>query len=177
MYVHISTGKKGCDVGGKNRGWGWYSGQNETHLGKKRPIWAISAKSGQKFSRIGKKFNHCMETSYYINLHGQCSALSAVKRLICQTQWKSVTWTQRYEKWLPCQKGKMTRFTFVCPSYMNISRKVLFTFQMFCPVGVQVAQIVVHFAHFQVQDRKRGVFGWVDGVLCRYISPKGVCDC
>ena len=33
-------------------------------------------------------------------------------------------------------------------------------FPTFCPLGVQVAQTVVHFAHFQVQARKRGVLGW-----------------
>ena len=49
------------------------------------------------------------------------------------------------------------------------------TFQTFFPLGVQVAQTSVHFAHFQSQARQRGVFGWVEGVLCMYISLKGIC--
>ena len=31
-------------------------------------------------------------------------------------------------------------------------------------------QMVVHFAHFQVQERKRGVLGGLGGVLCTYTS-------
>ena len=50
--------RKGCDCGVKNRGWGWKSGQKIPHQGKKRPIRAICAKSGQKCSRIGPKKIH-----------------------------------------------------------------------------------------------------------------------
>ena len=35
------------------------------------------------------------------------------------------------------------------------SRKVLSTFRTYCPDGVQSAQTIVHFAHFQVQARTR----------------------
>ena len=45
--------------------------------------------------------------------------------------------------------------------FLPTSRNVLPTFQTFCPGGVHFAQTVVHFAHFQVQARKRGVLGWV----------------
>ena len=48
-------------------------------------------------------------------------------------------------------------------NFLPISRNVFPTFQTCCPVGVQVDQTVVHFAHFQVQARKRGVLG--GGVL------------
>ena len=41
------------------------------------------------------------------------------------------------------------------------SRKVLSTFRTYCTDGGQVAQMVVHFANFQVQARKRGGLGWV----------------
>ena len=57
------------------------------------------------------------------------------------------------------------------------SRKVLSTFQTFCPVGDRFAQTVVHFAHFQVQVRKGVFWGGVGCVLCMYISLKGVCNC
>ena len=54
------------------------------------------------------------------------------------------------------------------------SRNFLSTFQTFCPVGFQVAQTVVHFSHFQVQARKRGVWGGV-GVFCvRTCLKRGV---
>ena len=54
--------------------------------------------------------------------------------------------------------------------FLPTSWKVLSTFQTFCPVGVQFSQMVVHFAHFQVQARKRGVLGW--GWECfAYTSP------
>ena len=43
--------------------------------------------------------------------------------------------------------------------FLPTSRKVLPT----CPVGVQIAKTVVHFAHFQVQARKTGVLGWAWG--------------
>ena len=57
------------------------------------------------------------------------------------------------------------------------SRKVLTSFQTFCPVGVQIAQMVVHFAHFQVQARKGGILGWA--WICfvyanRHIPERGV---
>ena len=46
-----------CDCWVKNRGWGWYSGQNEILSGQDE--WVICMKNGQKCSRIGKKtFNH-----------------------------------------------------------------------------------------------------------------------
>ena len=47
------------------------------------------------------------------------------------------------------------------------------TFQIYCSVGVKIAQMVVQFAHFQVQGRMAAV---TRGVLCMYISSKGVCD-
>ena len=47
--------------------------------------------------------------------------------------------------------------------FLPTSRHVLPIFQTFCPVGVQIAQTVVRFAHFQVQARKRGVLGWAWG--------------
>ena len=56
---------------------------------------------------------------------------------------------------------------------MPASGNVLSIFQRYCQFEVQVAQTVVH---FQVQARKRGVLGGVGGVLCTYISPKGLCD-
>ena len=60
--------------------------------------------------------------------------------------------------------------------FLPTSRKVLSTFQTFCLVGVQVAQMLVHFAHFKLRPGK-GLF-WVGfgDVLCTYISPKGICD-
>ena len=50
-------------------------------------------------------------------------------------------------------------------TFLPNSRKVLSTFpykkfRTYCLDGVQVAQTVVHFAHFEVQPRKRGVLGW-----------------
>ena len=47
--------------------------------------------------------------------------------------------------------------------FLPTSRKVLPTFQTFCPVGVKIAQTVVHFAHFQVQAWKWGVLEWASG--------------
>ena len=48
-------------------------------------------------------------------------------------------------------------------------------FEIFCPVGVQIPQTVVHFAHFQVQARKRGVLGWAWGCsVYWHISKRGV---
>ena len=67
-------------------------------------------------------------------------------------------------------------FEFVNKFFWPTSRNVLPTFQTFCPVGVRIAQAVVHFTHFQVQARKRGVLGGLWGALCMYISPKEVCD-
>ena len=61
--------------------------------------------------------------------------------------------------------------------FLPTSGKVLSTFQTFCPVGVQVAQTVVHFAHFQVQARKRGVLGWGCGCFVYVHIPERVCDC
>ena len=59
--------------------------------------------------------------------------------------------------------------------FFPTSRKVLPTFQTFCPVGVQIAQTVVHFAHFQVQARKRGVLGWAWGCfVCVNIAKRSV---
>ena len=48
---------------------------------------------------------------------------------------------------------------FFCPLLEKFC-PLLKYFQIFCPVGVQIPQTVVHFAQFQVQARKRGVFGW-----------------
>ena len=60
-------------------------------------------------------------------------------------------------------------------SSVPTSRKVLPTFQTFCPVGVQIAQTVVHFAHFQVQARKTGVLGWASGCsVYVHIPERGV---
>ena len=47
-------------------------------------------------------------------------------------------------------------------------RKVLPTFQTFCPV----AQTVLHFAHFQVKVRKRGVSEWALGCSMYVHIPK-----
>ena len=62
--------------------------------------------------------------------------------------------------------------------FLPTSRKVLTTFQTFCPVGVHMAQTVVHFAHFQVQGlqaRKRGVLGWALGrFVYVHIPERGV---
>ena len=55
--------------------------------------------------------------------------------------------------------------------FLPTSRKVLPTFQTFCPVGVHFAQMVVDFAHFQVQARKRGVLGC--GWRCFVYPRKG----
>ena len=44
--------------------------------------------------------------------------------------------------------------------FLPTSRNVLPTFQTFYPNGVRFDQTVVHFAHFPVQARKRGVLGW-----------------
>ena len=57
---------------------------------------------------------------------------------------------------------------FVLPT----STKVLPTVQTFCPVGIQIAQTVVHFAHFQVQARKRGVLGWALGCFVYVHIPQ-----
>ena len=55
------------------------------------------------------------------------------------------------------------------------SRKVLPTFQTFCPVGVQIAKSVVHFAHFQVQARKRCLLEWALGCFVNvHIPERGV---
>ena len=56
--------------------------------------------------------------------------------------------------------------------FAHFSRKVLSTFQTYCPVGVQVTQTVVHFAHFQVQARKRGVLGCGWGCFVYIHIPK-----
>ena len=66
-------------------------------------------------------------------------------------------------------------------TFLPNSRKVLSTFpykkfRTYCLDGVQVAQTKVHFPHFQVQPRKRGVLGWGWGCLGTCISAKGVCD-
>ena len=56
--------------------------------------------------------------------------------------------------------------------FLPTSRKVLPTFQKICPLGVQFAQMVVHFVHFQVQARKRGVLGWVWGCFVYLHIPE-----
>ena len=58
------------------------------------------------------------------------------------------------------QKVCSVKHKFLLPT----SRKVLSTFQTFCPVGVQVAQTVLHFAQFLYQEKGYfavglGVFG------------------
>ena len=60
--------------------------------------------------------------------------------------------------------------------FLPTSRKVLPTFQTFCPVGVHFAQTVIPFAHFQVQARKWGVLGWGWGFFVYIHVTKGVCD-
>ena len=62
--------------------------------------------------------------------------------------------------------GQMNKF------FLPTSRTVLPIFQTFCLVEVHFAQTVVHFAQFRPG---KGVFwGAIEGVLCTYISPKGV---
>ena len=76
--------------------------------------------------------------------------------------------------WMPhTDKGKLMNM-FFCP----LLEKNLPTFQTFCPVGVQIAQTVVHFAHFQVQARKKVVLGWAGGCFVHLHIPaqEGVCD-
>ena len=59
--------------------------------------------------------------------------------------------------------------------FLPTSRKVLPTFQTFCLDGVQIAQTVVNFAHFQVQVGKRGVLGWAWGCFMYvHIPERGV---
>ena len=55
--------------------------------------------------------------------------------------------------------------------FLPTSRKVLPTFQIFCPDGVHFAQTVIHFAHFKNQARKRGVLGWGWGCFV-FILPQ-----
>ena len=54
-------------------------------------------------------------------------------------------------------------------------RKVLPTFQTYCPVGEQFARTVAQFAHFRVQARKGGVLGWVLGVFGVRTYPRKGC--
>ena len=61
--------------------------------------------------------------------------------------------------------------------FLPTSRKDLSTFQTFCPVGVQYAQTVVHLPTFKFRPGKGVFWGGVEGVLCKYILPKGMCDC
>ena len=58
--------------------------------------------------------------------------------------------------------------------FLPTSRKVLPTFQTFCPDGVHFAQTVVHFVHFQNQARKRGVLGWGWGCFVFVHIPERV---
>ena len=76
----------GCfyDCWVKNWGLWWCSGQNETHLGNMRSIWAICTKSGQKYSRIGKK---------------NVSPLSTQPQIL-----NTEPWTLNPEPWTPYQK-------------------------------------------------------------------------
>ena len=60
--------------------------------------------------------------------------------------------------------------------FLPTSRNVLPTYQTFCPVGVQIAQTVVHLPFFKFRSGKGLFWGGVVDVLCKYISPKGVCD-
>ena len=59
-------------------------------------------------------------------------------------------------------------------NFLPTSRKDLSTFQTNCPDGVQVSQTVVHFAHFQVQARKRDVWGWGWGCFVYVHIPERV---
>ena len=43
--------------------------------------------------------------------------------------------------------------------FLPTPRNFLSFFRTYCPFWVQVAQMVVHFTHFQIQARKRGVLG------------------
>ena len=56
-----------------------------------------------------------------------------------------------------------------------MNKNVLPTFQTFRPVGVQTAQMVVNFAHFQVQAGQRGVSGQTGGGIVNvHIRKRGV---
>ena len=72
------------------------------------------------------------------------------------------------------------RFCVMNKLFLPTSRKVLSTFQTFCPVGdlgVQFAQTVVHLPTFKFRPGKGVFWGGVEGVLCKYILPKGMCGC
>ena len=56
--------------------------------------------------------------------------------------------------------------------FLPTSGKVLPSFQTFCPAGVQIAQMVVRSSQFQVQARKKGVFGWAGGRFVYVHIPK-----
>ena len=56
-----------------------------------------------------------------------------------------------------------------------MNKNVLPTFQTFRPVGVQTAQMVINFAHFQVQAWQRGVSGQTGGCIVNvHIHKRGV---
>ena len=59
--------------------------------------------------------------------------------------------------------------------FLPTSRKALPTFQIFCSVGVQIAQAVVHFAHIQVQAKEKGRFEEGLRCFCVGISPRKGC--
>ena len=61
VYLHIGCHiqERVCDGWVKNRGCWWYSRQNETHLGKMRPIWTIYMKNGQKWLVIDSRIQLC----------------------------------------------------------------------------------------------------------------------
>ena len=68
-----------------------------------------------------------------------------------------VSWQFKSPSWSLWNTNTIMLWLFFLP--VPTSRKVLSTFHTFCPFGIQIVQTVVHFAHFQVQARKRGFFG------------------
>ena len=73
-----------------------------------------------------------------------------------------VSWQFKSPSWSLWNTNTIMLWLFFLP--VPTSRKVLSTFHTFCPFGIQIVQTVVHFAHFQVQARKRGLLvqnlGW-----------------
>ena len=92
--------------------------------------------------------------------------------LLPQTQWNVDNTVARQRRTRPsdtfrhksCDAQLLAiQFKTMNEVFLPTSRNVLLTFQRFCPIGVQIAQTVLHFDHFQIQVRKRGVLGWVLG--------------
>ena len=69
LCMYISQ-KWVCDSWVKNRGWGWYSGQNETPSGQNKTHLGILYEKWQKYSRIGKKkIQSCLYTSMKVSVY------------------------------------------------------------------------------------------------------------